>query len=142
MAKKNIEQDRRNYQRYDLSYDMYLEFYNKNIQPFTVKTINICERGAFIKLPFDIELFERFKGKLLINENDYAATILFEGIIIRKEIKMAFNMPDEYYAGIYFEHIDGDHLRRYREFLKIHDQGMFGKFLLKLIKLKNNIIDY
>ncbi len=140
---QNLERERRSFHRYDYHYDLYLDFTNKNIESFSAKTINISERGAFIQMPKDIDLFERFKGRMVIDEPDFNFhhKIMFDGIIIRKELRMAFNMPDEYYAGLYFEHIEDAELRKLKTLLRNKNKGFFGKLMLKIHKFKETIID-
>ncbi|GEM_PF-4437216 len=127
--------DRRKHKRYDLHIKFYAESINGSFKNFSVETINLSERGAFIKIPEDIELFERFRGILKIPENlknqDIFSEIFFEGIIIRKEIRIAENNK-EYYAGIYFEKIGDGELSAIRNFLK-----KFGEknFLTKIFGL-------
>ena len=136
--------ERRKHKRYDLHIKFYAESLNKVFKNFSAETINISERGAFIKIPEDIELFERFNGMLEVPENlensDIFFKIKFDGIIIRKEIRIT-EREKEYYAGIYFEKIEDKDLFIIKKFLnKFGEKNPFLKLLDLIFKRKWDIV--
>ncbi len=130
--------EKRKHKRYDLHVKLYLKSVNCSFNDFWAETINLSESGAFIKTPEDIELFERFQGILEIPEDiKYPETfnkINFEGIFIRKEIRLAQQIK-EYYAGIYFEHIEKEKITEIKKFInKFGEKNLFYKILNFFIK--------